>query len=91
MWGRKNKYRLAKNALRHAQVHAYIDRRKKKRNFRALWNIKISAACRAQGTTYSKFIAGLKKNKIEIDRKMLADLTQNNPETFKKIIEAASK
>lgn len=91
MWGRKNKYRLAKDALRHAQVHAYKDRRRKKREFRALWNIQINAACRAQGLTYSKFIDNLKKHNIEVDRKILADLAQNNPEAFKKIVETAAK
>ncbi len=91
MWGRKNKYRLAKDALRHAQAHAYKDRRRKKREFRALWNIKINAACRAHGLTYSKFIDNLKKHNIEIDRKILASLAQNDPETFKKIVEAAAK
>jgi large subunit ribosomal protein L20 len=91
MWGRKNKYRAAKDALRHAQTHAYKDRRRKKREFRALWNIQINAAVRQQGLTYSKFIAGLKKNKIELDRKILAELAQKNPEAFKKIVEAATK
>lgn len=91
MWGRKNKYRLAKDALRHALAHAYIDRRKKKRDFRALWNTQISAACREQGLAYSKFINALKKNEIELDRKILADLAQNNPEIFAKIIEIAKK
>jgi len=91
MWGRKNKYRAAKDALRHAQAHAYKDRRRKKREFRALWNIKINAACRANGLTYSNFINNLKKNNIEIDRKILAELAQNNPEAFKKIFEVAAK
>lgn len=91
MWGRKSKYRLAKDALRHAWAHAYRDRRRKKREFRALWNIQINAAVRQHGLTYSKFINGLKKNKIELDRKILADLAQNNPEIFKKIVESASK
>jgi large subunit ribosomal protein L20 len=86
MWGRKNKYRLAKDALRHAWAHAYKDRRGKKRENRCLWNAQINAACRAQGITYSRFINGLKKNKIELDRKILADLAQNNPEIFSKII-----
>lgn len=87
MWGRKSKYRLAKDALRHAWMHAYKDRRLKKRATRGLWNVQINAAVRAQGLTYSKFINGLKKNKIELDRKILADLAQNNPEIFSKIIE----
>jgi large subunit ribosomal protein L20 len=86
-WGRKNRYRAAKDAVRHALVRAYIDRRRKKRDFRRLWNIKINAAVRAQGMNYSKFIAGLKKNKIELDRKILADLAINNPEVFDKIVE----
>ena len=86
MWGRKSKYRLAKDALRHAWTHAYKDRRGKKRENRKLWNAQINAACRAQGITYSRFINGLKKNKIELDRKILADLAQNNPEIFSKII-----
>lgn len=90
MWGRKSKYRLAKDALRHAQTHAYKDRRRKKREFRALWNIQINAAVRQHSLTYSKFINGLKKNKIELDRKILADLAQNNPETFKKVVEIAT-
>lgn len=90
-WGRKNRYKLAKDAVRHALVHAYVDRRRKKRDFRQLWNIQINAACREQNITYSRFINGLKKNKIEIDRKILADLAQNNPEIFKKVVESATK
>ncbi len=58
MWGRKSKYRLAKDALRHAGMHAYRDRRLKKRENRGLWNVQINAACRAQGINYSKFIGG---------------------------------
>jgi len=84
-WGRKAKYRLAKEALMHAWRYAYRDRRAKKRGFRKLWQIQINAACRQLGLSYSKFIAGLKKNKIELDRKILANLAQNNPEIFKKI------
>lgn len=86
-WGRKAKYRLAKDALRHALTYAYRDRRVKKRDFRKLWQIQINAACREQGITYSRFINGLKKNKIELDRKILADLAQKNPEIFAKIVE----
>lgn len=91
MWGRKSKYRLAKDALRHAWAHAYKDRRGKKRENRRLWNVQINAACRAQGINYSRFINGLKKNKIELDRKILSDLAQNNPELFEKIVELAKK
>lgn len=86
-WGRKSKYKLAKDALKHAWVHAYVDRKKKKRNFRRLWQIKINAASRAQGLTYSQFINKLKKAKIEIDRKILAHLAEKEPEVFKKIVE----
>ena len=86
-WGRKSKFRLAKDALAHALSYAYRDRRTKKRDFRRLWQIQINAGCRQLGTTYSKFIAGLKKNKIEIDRKILSDLVKNKPEIFKKIVE----
>lgn len=86
-WGRKSKYKLAKDALRHAWRYAYRDRRTKKRERRALWQTQINAACRQQGISYSKFTYGLKKNKIELDRKVLAELGQNHPEIFKKIIE----
>jgi len=86
-WGRKSKYKLAKDALKHAWVHAYVDRKKRKRDFRRLWQIKINAACRAQGLTYSRFISKLKKAKIEIDRKILAHLAEKQPEVFEKIIE----
>jgi len=91
MWSRKSHYRLAKDAVRHALQHAYIDRRRKKGDFRTLWNIQINAACRANGLTYSRFINALKKNKIELDRKILADLGQNNPDVFKKIAEFATR
>jgi len=86
-WGRKRKYRLAKDALRHAWRYAYRDRRTKKREFRKLWQIQISAACRQAGFNYSKFVAGLKKNKIGLDRKILSNLAQNHPEIFKKIVD----
>jgi len=90
-WGRKSKYRLAKDALFHAWKYAYRDRKTKKREKRSLWQTQISAACRQLGLSYSKFIAALKKNKIELDRKILADLAQNHPEIFKKIVEEIKK
>jgi large subunit ribosomal protein L20 len=90
-WGRKSKYRLAKDALKHAWTMAYQGRKEKKRDYRALWNIKINAACRAQDITYSRFINALKTAKIEIDRKILADLAANNPDVFKKIVEQVKK
>ncbi len=86
-WGRKSKYRAAKEALYHAWKYTYRNRRTKKRDFRKLWQTKINAACRQYGLSYSKFIAGLKKNKIELDRKILAELAQNHPKIFEKIIE----
>lgn len=90
-WGRKSKYRLAKDALYHAQTYAYRDRKAKKREFRRLWQIKINSACREQNISYSRFINGLKKNKIEIDRKILAGLAENYPACFKQLIEKAAK
>ena len=91
-WSRKNKERAAKEALLHAWSHAFRGRKEKKRNFRSLWTVKINAAVRAEGAmSYSKFIAALKKNKIEIDRKILADLAEIEPAAFKKVLEAAMK
>lgn len=86
-WGRKSKYRAAKQAMQKAWTYAYRDRKKNKSNRRALWQITINAACRALGISYSKFIAGLKKNKIELDRKILAQLAKDQPEIFAKIVE----
>jgi len=86
-WGRKSKYKLAKDALKHAWTFAYRDRKTKKRNFRRLWNIKINAASREKGITYSQFINKLKTAKIEINRKMLAHLAEEKPEIFEKIVE----
>jgi len=86
-WGRKSKYRLAKEALLHAWTYTYRDRKRKKREFRRLWQIQINAACRQHGLSYSKFICGLKQKKIELDRKIIAKLAQNHPEIFEKIIE----
>jgi len=86
-WGRKSRYRLAKEALMHALMHAYVDRRRKKREFRRLWQVKINAAVRALGLSYSRFIHALKQNKIELSRKILATLAEKKPEIFKKIVE----
>jgi large subunit ribosomal protein L20 len=86
-WGRKSKERAAKEALLHAWTHAFMGRKKKKREYRALWLVQINAACRASGTTYSKLIAGLKKQNIILDRKILADLAKNEPKVFEKIVE----
>lgn len=85
-WGRKNLIKLAKTARTKAGAHAFVDRRKKKRTMRALWQIKISAFVREQGISYSRFIDALKKNNIAVDRKILADLAVNNKEALMAII-----
>jgi len=90
-WGRKSKYKLAKQALEKAWSYAYRDRRVKKREFRHLWQIQISAACKNLGISYSKFTGGLKKKKIELDRKILAELAKNHPKIFEKIVEKVKK
>jgi len=84
--GRKSKIKLAKTAVRKAGVYAYRDRRTKKREARSLWQIKINAGCRVNDSIYSKFIAALNKNKIELDRKILADLAENYPQIFGEIV-----
>lgn len=86
-WGRKSKIRLARPAMLKAGVYAYRDRRNKKRDMRRLWQIRINAAVRQLGTTYSKFINGLKKNSIELDRKVLSTLAKDQPAVFKNIVE----
>lgn len=88
-WGRKSKIRLARPAMLKAGVYAFRDRRAKKRSFRNLWTLKINAAVRELGTTYSAFIANLKKAKISLDRKVLAQIAENQPAIFKKIVESA--
>ena len=90
-WGRKSKYRQAKEAILHAWTHAYRDRKKKKRTRRALWQIQINAACRQQGLSYSHFINALKKKKINLNRKILSELAQNHPDIFKKIVNSAKE
>ncbi|MFH1838198.1 MAG: 50S ribosomal protein L20 [Candidatus Kuenenbacteria bacterium] len=86
-WGRKNLIKLAKTAINKAGVFAYRDRKNKKRTFRGLWQIRISAAVKELGLSYSKFINFLKINKVELDRKILSDLAQNHPKIFEKIVE----
>ena len=83
---RKNTIRIAKQALEKAMQYAYRDRRAKKREFRSLWIQRINAGVREEGMTYSKFINGLSKSKIKLDRKVLADLAYNNPEAFKSLV-----
>ncbi len=86
-YGRKSKFKLAKDALRHAWTYAYRDRKAKKRTFRNLWNLQINSLARKNGIAYGRFIHGLKDKRIEIDRKILAELANNYPEIFEKIIE----
>ena len=86
---RKNVYRVAKQAVTKAGQYAYRDRRQKKRQFRALWIVRINAAARQFGLSYSRFMDGLKKAAIEIDRKVLADLAVMDPAAFSQLAERA--
>lgn len=86
--GRKSKERLAREAILHAGTHSFHDRRKKKRNMRKVWQIKINAAGREKGVSYSKLINKLKKSNIALDRKILSQLAENHPKIFSKVIEA---
>ena len=84
----RKRIKVAKEALLHAGQYAYIGRKLRKRDLRKLWIIRLNAAAREHGTTYSKLIQGLKKANIEIDRKILADIAVNDPDTFKEIVSA---
>mgnify|MGYP001598875866 FL=1 len=84
---RKNVWTVAKNAVEKALLYSYRDRRNKKRNFRALWIARINAGARQHGLSYSQFMGALKKNQIDLNRKVLADLAMNEPEAFKAIVE----
>ena len=89
-WGRrKNTIRVAKQAMEKAMQYAYRDRRNKKREFKSLWIQRINAGVRAEGLTYSKFINGLNKSGIQLDRKILAEIAYDNPEAFKTIVKKA--
>ena len=83
---RKNTIRIARQAMEKAMQYAYRDRKAKKREFRSLWIQRINAGVRAEGLTYAKFINGLSKSKIKLDRKVLAELSYNNPEAFKSVV-----
>lgn len=85
---RTRSFRLAKQAVTRALQYAYRDRRNKKRDLRALWITRINAAAREEGVTYGQFIAGLKAAKIELDRKVLAELAVNEPLAFKAIVKS---
>ena len=85
---RSRLYRKAKEQVTHSLGYSYRDRRAKKRNFRSLWIQRINAGARINGLTYSRFMNGLKKSAVEVDRKVLADLAMNNPEAFKAIVDS---
>lgn len=89
-FGRKSKERLAKEALLHAGKHTFTDRRKKKRNARKLWQVKINAGARQEGVSYSKLIGKMKKAGIALDRKVLAELAEKYPKIFAEIIKKVS-
>ena len=89
-WGRrKNTIRVARQAMEKAMEYAYRDSRNKKREFKSLWIQRINAGVRAEGLTYSKFINGLNKSGIKLDRKILAEIAYDNPEAFKTIVKKA--
>ncbi|MCY3650358.1 MAG: 50S ribosomal protein L20 [Acidimicrobiaceae bacterium] len=90
-YGNKSRsWRSANEQLMHSGNYAFRDRRARKNDFRRLWIQRINAACRQRGTSYSRFIAGLKAAGIEVDRKILADLAVNDPDAFTALVEAAS-
>ncbi|MEO1927509.1 MAG: 50S ribosomal protein L20 [Nautiliaceae bacterium] len=87
--GRRKHFRKAKEQVERSLVYAFRDRKQKKRDFRKLWIVRINAACRLNDISYSRFINGLKKANIDLDRKILADLAMNEPEVFASIVEKA--
>ncbi|KKQ24425.1 MAG: 50S ribosomal protein L20 [Candidatus Woesebacteria bacterium GW2011_GWA1_37_8] len=88
---RRRRIKTAKEAVLHAGQYAYIGRKQKKRNLRSLWIIRMNAALRESGATYSKFISSLKKKNILLDRKILAEIAVKHPEDFKSIVEIVKK
>ena len=91
-YGNKSRsWRAANEQLMHSGNYAFRDRRARKNDFRRLWIQRINAACRQRGTSYSRFIAGLKAAGIEVDRKILADLAVNEPDAFSALVETASE
>ena len=91
-WGKSSKlYRRAKERRKKAMAYAYRDRKQKKRNFRNLWIARINAACRAQGITYSRFISGLKKAQVNLDRKSLSELAIRDSAAFEQLIGVAKE
>lgn len=86
---RSKLYRYASDAVDHGRQYAFRDRRTKKRNFRTLWQVRINAAARAAGTTYSRFMEGLKAAKVALDRKVLADLAATDAAAFAQLVQIA--
>ena len=86
-FGRSKKFRQAREAVVHAYNHAFAHRKDKKGNFRRLWTVKINAALQPLGLSYSKFIGALNKKESTLNRKVLADIAENNPESFKRIVD----
>ncbi len=89
--GRSKLYRTALETVRKGLQYSYRDRKRKKREFRKLWIARISAACKQQGISYNKFINGLKKNNIKLNRKMLSDIAVNDKKTFDELIKTVTK
>ena len=89
--GRHKHFRKAKEQLERSLCYAFRDRKRKKRDFRRLWIVRINAACRINNISYSRFMHGLKLAKIELDRKILADMAMSEPENFAKVVEAAKQ
>ncbi|VAX24328.1 LSU ribosomal protein L20p [hydrothermal vent metagenome] len=88
---RSRTFKKAKEAVTHALVYAYRDRRVRKRDFRSLWIVRINAAVRSEGMSYSRFIDGLTKAGVEVDRKIMADMAVNDPDAIKKLVEIAKE
>ena len=89
--GRRKHFRKAKEQLERSLCYAFRDRKRKKRDFHRLWIVRINAACRINNISYSRFMHGLKLAKIELDRKILADMAMSEPENFAKVVEAAKQ
>lgn len=87
-FGRSTKVAQAKDALKHSGNYSFAHRKDKKADARAIWTTRINAAVRPLGVSYSRFIDGLKKKNIMIDRKILSDMAQNNPETFQRVVKS---
>ena len=82
-------YRIAKESVRKGKIYSYGDRKKKKRDYRSMWIVRISAACKENGISYSRFISALKKNEIDLNRKVLADMALNDSAGFKALVKKA--